>query len=164
MTITGLHDLATHLVTIFLIWLAIILINWVAKRNILKSMQDERNYRGAITNKVTAEQFNKKQEIIQFVSFVVNRTVGTLAVIFAIITVLFLYNPMERHYEEVNKIGSAVHNENSKEPSKESINITNKEVMNRKSKENKQKAEKENTEAIEKAFELFNKIEKESGK
>ena len=72
-----------------------------------------------------------------------------------IVIAFFLWNPMERDYEEMDKITPATEDRNIKKFTKEEIFRSNKEVINRKSTEKEMEAEADNKKAMEEASEVF---------
>jgi len=141
-----------HIITICLLWVAIIVIAWGTKKGVVKFVH---NWLG------------KKKEVKKYVelagkvmvSINIVASVGAFSAI--ILVLLFLQNPLGRNYEELEKIGKAKIDKSFVIPEKSIIEKSN-EIQARKEANNREKeAEQDNEEAMEEAFTIFNKTIKE---
>ena len=143
---TGIISVLPHLITVALLWMAVIVIIQLVKRAALKELPKmDRQLRKNIKRNTSY----------------INTGVTVLALAIIVLIVLFLYNPTERSYEEMDKIGTIT--PEVTEPTKDEIKASNKEVIQSKSIDKEKEAEQDNIEAMEKAEKIFNKhINKES--
>ena len=130
----GLVSLWPHLLTIVLIWIAV-LVGLYAMRNVILSRDIRKN-------------LNLDREWIM-VFYRISRlaATGAAAVIFVVV-VLFMYNPTERTYSEMDKMTEAKADQAYVEPTKEEIKQQNKGVVIEKSKEMRKDATEDNLEAM----------------
>lgn len=143
---TGITSVLPHLITVALLWLAVIVIIQLVKRAALKELPKmDRQLRKNIKRNTSY----------------INTGVTVLALAIIVLIILFLYNPTERSYEEMDKIGTIT--PEVTEPTKDEIKASNKEVIQSKSIDKEKEAEQDNIEAMEKAKKIFNKhINKEN--
>lgn len=141
---TGIMSVASHLITIALLWVAVIVIVWLVKRGTLQELR------------MAGELRQRRKKINRNVSYI-NTAVTVVAVSIIVLIMLFLYNPTERSYEEMDKMGTIA--PEVTEFTEDEIKASNKEVMERKSREKEQEAEKDNIEAMKEAEELFRKAQ-----
>ena len=88
-----------------------------------------------------------RRNTIRVVAFGRLVATGIATIIFAVV-VLFLYNPTERTYSEMNKMTEAKADPAHVEPTKEAISQQNKEVVTKKSNEMRRDATEDNTNAM----------------
>jgi len=144
----GLESLLHHLVTLFLVWLIMIFAIRFAKRIALREA-------GGIFSDKDSNWKNQKIITINRIAVFVYNIVTSIVIIMGIVIAFFLWNPMERDYEEMDKITPATEDRNIKKFTKEEIFKSNKEVINRKSTEKEMEAEADNKKAMEEASEVF---------
>lgn len=142
---TGITSILSHLITVVLLWVAFVLIVQCIKYFILRE-----------SSKLGEANKQNKKNISRLVSFV-NAGATVVVLIVVLLIMFFLYNPTERSYEEMDKIGTIV--PEIIEPTEDEIKASNKEVMERKSVEKEKEAEQDNIEAMEKAEKLFRKAQ-----
>jgi len=153
----GLESLLPHLITIGLLWLVVIIVIQLIKAGIFRGMDKLQ-----ADNEVKAEIEKRKEKIRKTVS-IANTVVTVIALAIFFITAVFLFSPMERTYEEMDKIKEAVVDEDYVPPSKEEIEEFNIESHDMKISEAKEtEAEKENIEAMKDSISLFREIAKEA--
>lgn len=139
----GLISMLPHIITVILIYLAILIIAQIVKRSMLKSIGVVKGMKG----------FIKKRGISRIVSLVNIWATGAMVVVVVLI-VLFLSNPFERSH--VPTIAEAAIDESFQEPTKAKIATSNKEVIKKKHLEKEQEAETDNAAAMKEAANLFN--------
>lgn len=144
---TGIISILPHLITIALLWVAIIVVVQLIKHATFRVLRKE-------------DKFKQHQKRINKTVFYVNTGATTLALAIVLLIMIFLYNPTERSYEEMNKIGTIV--PEVIKPTKDEIKASNKEVMESKSKQKEKEAEQDNIEAMEKAEKLFRKAQEQA--
>lgn len=133
-----------HLIAITLLWVAVIVIAQLIKRATFRVLRKE-------------GKFKQHQKRINKTVYYVNTGATAVALAIILLIVLFLYNPTERSYHEMDKIGTIV--PEVIEPTKDEIKASNKEVMESKSKQKEEEAEQDNMEAMEEAEKLFHKVQ-----
>ena len=144
---TGITSILSHLITVGLLWVAIIVSVQIVKYAILKKTK--------LGNRAV------RRVKINNICSLINLSITVTVVIIIVFIVLFLYNPTERSYEEMDRMGTIT--PEVTELTKGEIKTSNKEVMKSKSEEKEKEAEQDNVKAMDKAEELFNRyIDKES--
>lgn len=150
-TVTGLYGLGSHLGKIALLWLAVFLINKLIANAAIKTRLEILRH-GTIMEK----QDGKSEQAIKGTSRIINIVTSCLASVFMVISVLFLYNPTEKNYEQMGKIAPAKTSTSFSGKTKKEIQISNKEVVEEKHKKKKESAIEDNNKALEETFKLFN--------
>lgn len=144
---TGIISVLPHIITIVLLWIAVIVIAQLIRRATFREL------RKVSKLKQNQRRINKNVSMI-------NTIATLLALSIIVLILLFLYNPTERSYEEMDKIGTIT--PEIIEPTKDEIRASNKEVIESKSKQKEEEAEQDNTEAMEAAEKLFRKAQEEA--
>jgi len=141
-----------HIVTICLLWVAIIVIAWGIRKGAIKIIHSWLGKRKEVKKYV--ELAGKVMVSINIVA-----SVGAFSAI--ILVLLFLQNPLGRNYEEFEKIGESKIDKSFAIPEKAAIEKSN-EIQARKEVDKKgEEAEQDNKEAMEEAFTIFNETIKE---
>ena len=147
----GLESLLPHLITVFLIWNTALIISFIAKKNIMKGI-----YAMAEEGK-TEKEIKERKNMASKIFTIINLIIHIIALISAIIFLLFVYNPMEREAEEISSIKEATVDETFVEPTREEIKKSNKKIIEEKHKEKEIEAREDNTRAMNESIELFRK-------
>jgi len=156
--IEGLRAIAPHLYTIALLWLLAIIIAQAVKWVILRGMEEAQSKDDEAVKANMERQQNVRKSVRVF-----NIAATAVAGVFILGCVLFLYNPTERTYEEMDRIKEATVDEDYAPSSKEEIEALNVESHDvKKSKEKKVKAHEENIEAMDESVAIFRKAAKEA--
>jgi len=141
---TGLAGLTSHLVTIALLWLAVVTIAWLIRWAIFRTMAD-----------FSSEVAEERKKLVQRIFRLINLSATVVALIFVIIFVLFMSSPLEKNYGELDKIRVATPDQKFVKPTPQEIEQSNKEVLSRKGKEKEEVAEADNKAAMDEAAEIF---------
>ncbi|MCK5283921.1 MAG: hypothetical protein KAK00_11075 [Nanoarchaeota archaeon] len=155
---TGLVSMLPHIITVGLLWLAVIVIAHIFKRGIFKSMDTLQD------SEEEKQQNNEQKERVGKVVRIINISATVIALSVIVLIVLFLSNPMERTYREIKTTTEAAVDEDFVEPTKEEIIFSNKEVIEKKHRAKEEEAEWDNIEAMQKASDIFRKAVEETGK
>ena len=148
----GLESLFPHLITIFLIWVIMLVLSFFAKRNIFKgfdTLAGEGETKGEI---------EKKKNDVNKTFLIFNSAINSSAIIFLVIFLFFIYNPTEREAEDIPSIKEATVDETFVEPTSKEIEESNKKIIEGKHKEKEVEAREDNIEAMEDSIKLFRKI------
>jgi cell division protein FtsN len=153
----GLTSVLPHLITVILLWLAIIIIVQLVKRGTFKSIDKLQ------ADEEAKEKAEARKKSVQKVASIVSIGASVIAAAIIVLVVFFLYNPTERNYEELDNIKTATIDEKFVEPSKEEIEALNVKSHDVKRSEAKEaEAQKDNIQAMEESIDLFRKIAKEA--
>jgi hypothetical protein len=153
----GLTSVLPHLITLILLWLAVIIIIQFVKRGAVKSI-----------DKLWAEEGMKekaeaRKKLVRMVVSIVNIGASVVVAALIVLVVFFLYNPAERSYEELGNIETADLDEKFAAPSEEEIEALNVKSHDvKKSEEKETEAEKDNIEAMKESIGLFRETAKEA--
>jgi heme/copper-type cytochrome/quinol oxidase subunit 1 len=153
----GLTSVLPHLITVILLWLAIIIIVQLVKRGTFKSIDKLQ------ADEEAKEKAEARKKSVQKVASIVSIGASVIAAAIIVLVVFFLYNPTERNYEELDNIKTATIDEKFVEPSKEEIEALNVKSHDVKKSEAKEvEAQEDNIQAMEESIDLFRKIAKEA--
>jgi len=133
----GLQSVLYHLVTIGLLWLVVVVVVKIMKSSILKGMDE------------VDENTKERKEGVKKAASLITIAATAIALIFFVVTVLFLTNPTERSYEEMNTIGTSEVDTEYVEPTKEEIKTSSEELIEMRHEEKKEEATRDTDEAME---------------